>query len=456
MQDMIAQRQQLAKWRDDQERRRRTQMYLDFYHNRVRHHLLPLLQEMVDGEEARELARYLEHDNITQRMVEAISLVFAEPVRVRVRRRGEDGFEEDDALQQRLDRLLSEARFGLVLKEVERLSKLLFDVAVLPQARGGKLELDIITGEKAFVEQSPQNPTRAARFYYQVDPLQNTPQSARVDIYHVWTGEGKFACTVDASGNPHDVEPLPHIDYQGRLPVVMFRSYLPVDSFWRDAESAIVQKNIAIDMRRTDLAMAEAYNIPQLLTIGAPADQELKKGRTFKIDIPRNELGEAVGEARYLKPGESLHEQNELIRERIEQLGLSLGLSRSVITGQSASSGYELALAKHEILERNRADREYYRASVAELVRVMMQTASQALGVGFPDDVDITVDFGEIRFAQSDLDKLRTRKEKLQLGLASPVDFVLEDNPDLDREAAMAQLKRIEQENAAFAGAVAE
>jgi hypothetical protein len=132
--------------------------------------------------------------------------------------------------------------------------------------------------------------------------------------------------------------------------------------------------------------MAEAYNIPQLLTLGAPEDQELKKGRTFKIDIPRNEMGQTVGDARYLAPGESLSEQDALITGRIEQLGLSLGLSRSVITGQAASSGYELALAKHEILERNRADREYYRPAVTELVRVMMLTAERSGTAAFPDD----------------------------------------------------------------------
>ncbi|MCD4828519.1 MAG: hypothetical protein K8R90_03700 [Candidatus Cloacimonetes bacterium] len=456
MQNMIADRQRLAKWRDDLERRQRTQMYLDFYHNRVQRHLLPILQQMVDSEEARELARYLEHDNITERMIHAISLVFAEPLRVRVRRREQSGWGDDAALQSRLDRLLAASRLGLALKEVERLSKLTFDVAVLPQLRHGAIELDIITGEKAFVEQAEDNPTHAARFYYQVGVRQNTPQPGRVDNYHAWCEEGKFACVVDADGQPGNFVRLPHIDYGGRLPVVMFRNYLPVDSFWRDAENAVVQKNIAIDLRRTDLAMAEAYNIPQLLTIGAPEDQEMKKGRTFKLDIPRNELGDTVGDARYLKPSESLREQNELIRDRIEQLGLSLGLSRSVITGQTASSGYELALAKHEILERNRSDREYYRASVTELVKVMMDTARLGLGADFPADAEITVDFGEIRFAQSDLDKLRARKHKLEMGLASRLDFILEDNPDLDREAGKAQLERIEAEEMKKTGNVNE
>ncbi len=449
MNDFFAEQQRLSKWRDDLERRRRTQMYLDFYHNRVRHHLLPMLHELVDREEARELARYLEHDNITERMVQAISLVFAEPVRIRIRRRTAAGATDDPALQARLDALLNDANFSLVMKEVERLSKLTFDVAVLPQARAGRVELDIITGEKAFVEQDEAGPTRAARFYYQVGVRENTPLPGRVDVYHCWCAQGKFECTVGPDGRPLEgtFRRLPHVDYAGRLPVVMFRSYLPVDAFWRDAESAIVQKNVAIDLRRTDLAMAEAYNIPQLLTLGAPEDQELKKGRTFKIDIPRNEMGQTVGDARYLAPGESLSEQDALITGRIEQLGLSLGLSRSVITGQAASSGYELALAKHEILERNRADREYYRPAVTELVRVMMLTAERSGTAAFPDDADITIDFGEIRFAQSDLDKAQVRRAMLELGLASRVDFVLEDNPDLDREAARALLQRVQSEN---------
>ena len=409
---------------------------------------------MVDGEEAKELKKYIEHDNITERFIEEISLVFAEKVRITARKLRPDGqLIDDEDTQKQLDRLLRISRFQVTMKEVERLSKLTFDVAVLPQVRDGKIELDIITGDKAFVVQQERNPLKAEQFYYQVGIRENTALADRVDIYHFWTSDGrKYQCEIMINGqpDPQSVARLNHVPYD-RMPVVMFRSYLPIDAFWYDGENAIVEKNIAIDLKRTDLAMAEAYNIPQLFTTGTRENQDLKKGRTFKIDIPRNDMGEAVGDAKYLAPDEPLKELNQMILSRIEQLGLSKGLSRSLITGANASSGYELALSKYEIVERNKRQRDYYYDSVVELVQTMIATANRGLGWDIPEDLVIGVDFGEIRFAVSDEEREKTRLMKLQNGTVSRIDLMMEDNPELDRPTAIEQATRIDRENGQLA-----
>jgi hypothetical protein len=450
MQDLIARGQQAAKWNTDLERRRQARMALDFYHNRVREHLARQIDAMVDAEEARELKKYIEHDNITQRMIEATSLVFRERVRIQAHRPGTSS--PDVALQKQIDELLRLTRFQVTMKEVEKLTRLLSDVAVLPQIRDGRIELDIITPDNAFVVENPANPTRADRYYYQVGVREHTAIPHRVDIYHVWSREGKWACEVMANGTPDSttIQPLPHLNYNGRVPVVMFRNYLPLNGFWSERVNPVVEKNLAIDLKRTDLSMAEAYNIPQLFTVGSKENQELKKGRVFKIDIPRNDLGEAVGDARYLNPGERLTDQNALIADRVEQLGLSLGLSKALITGQTATSGYELALSKHEIVERCRGDREYYVDSITELMEVLVITANRGLGWQLPEDLVFTVDFGELQFAQSDLEREQCRQLRLQNGTASRSEFIGEDNPDLDEEMIRLRLQEIATENRGF------
>ncbi len=453
METMIRNMQAVARWNEDIQRRLRIQKYLDYYRNRCGNYIAERIDGMVDTEEAKELKKYIEHDNITERFIEEISLVFAEKVRITARRQQSDGqLVNDTDAQKQLDRLLRLSRFQVTMKEVERLSKLIFDVAVLPQVRDGKIELDIITGDKAFVVQQEKNPLMAEQFYYQVGVRENTALADRVDVYHYWTSEGrKYQCEIMLNGrpDPQSVQHLNHIPYD-HMPVIMFRSYLPIDAFWYDGENAIVEKNIAIDLKRTDLAMAEAYNIPQLLTTGTRENQDLKKGRTFKIDIPRNDMGEAVGDAKYLAPKEPLEELNEMILSRIEQLGLSKGLSRSMITGANASSGYELALSKYEIVERNRRQRDYYYDSVVELVQTMIVTANRGLGWEIPEDLVLGVDFGEIRFAVSDEEREKTRQMKLENGTVSRIDLMMEDNPELDRQTAIEEAKRIDGENWKF------
>ncbi len=454
METMIRNMQQASRWNEDIQRRLRTRKYLDYYRNRCKEYIAERIDSMVDGEEAKELKKYIEHDNITERFVDEISLVFAEKVKITARRRKPDGsLVEDAEAQKEIERLLRQTRFQVTMKEVERLTKLIFDVAVLPQVRDGKVELDIITGDKAFVIQQIKNTVKAEQFYYQVGLRENTALAERVDIFHFWTADGrKYQCEIMANGqpDPQSVTHLNHIAYPN-MPVVMFRNYLPIDTFWFDGENAIVEKNIAIDLKRTDLAMAEAYNIPQLFTTGTRENQDMKKGRTFKIDIPRNDMGEAVGDAKYLSPNEPLKELNEMINSRIEQLGLSKGLSKSLISGTTVSSGYALALSKYEIVERNRRQRDYYYDSVLELVENMIITANRGLGWEIPEDLVLGVDFGEIRFGVSDQEKEEIRQMKLQNGTISRIDIMLEDNPELDRDMAIEQATRIDSENLRFA-----
>ncbi len=436
-----------AKWNDDMARRSRMQKYLDYYRDDCSSYIKSEISNLVNPQESTELCKYVEHDNITSRMIDSISLIFKEKVNVSISCSTETDTEKAQVL---LNDLLDGLNFHVTMKEVEKLSKLVFDIAVIPQIRNNKIELDIITPEKAFVKQSNEDPTKAEAFFYQTGILTNTTSPNPIHEYHFWTREGKFSCMIDDTGNPFNITLLMEWNHPEIFPVIMFRNYLPIDSFWYDGLNPIVEKNIIIDLKRTDMSMAEAYNIPQRINRGVPEEQEIKLGRTFAMNIPLPENEQPLGDAKYIKPDENLTELDKCILNRIEQLGLSLGLSKSIITGQSATSGYELALSKYEIVERNKSERDYYIQPLRDLVRLIIIMTKDCNGYDFPDNPEIKVDFGEIRFSQSELEKARTRYYKLVYGIASRIDIIMEDNPDLTREQAIVKAKQIDREELDF------
>ena len=444
---LIRESQTRAKWNDDMERRSRMQKYLDYYRDDCREYIRTEIQNLVNLQESNELCKYIEHDNITSRMIDSISMIFKERVNISLKCRSGKSAEEN---QIRLNKLLSDLNFHVTMKEVEKLSKLVFDIAVIPQIRNNRIELDIITPEKAFVKQNSEDPTKADAFFYQTGILTNTASPNPVHEYHFWTQDGKFSCLIDDLGTPFNIKQLLEWNHPDIFPVIMFRNYHPVDSFWYDGLNPIVEKNIIIDLKRTDMSMAEAYNIPQRINRGVPEEQEIKLGRTFAMNIPVPENEQPLGDAKYIRPDENLSELDQCILNRIEQLGLSLGLSKSIITGQSATSGYELALSKYEIVERNKSERDYYANSLKDLIKLILAMAGECNGDDYSGVEDIKIDFGEIRFSQSELEKARTRYYKLVYGIASRIDVIMEDNPDLTREQAITKAKQIDKEELDF------
>ena len=173
---------------------------------------------------------------------------------------------------------------------------------------------------------------------------------------------------------------------------------------------------------------------------------KIKKGRIFRINAPSNDMGEANGDAKYLSPQEQLKEFSELITERYTKLALGKSLSMSQISGESATSGFQLALSMSKIMDANKRERKYYRQPIKKTLKLLCELAKQTGFASFPNNPEFNIDFGEMQFAESPDTKEQTRALRLANKTANLIDFEMEDNPDLDREEALAVvMARIEE-----------
>ena len=432
----IIKAKKLMKWRDDFERRKEISRAIDFYENKHKKYIEEIIDNRIDKREAEILKKYFEYENLTDSLIRDMSLIFREPPDIT----------DDEKVKDLLDQIL----YLAVMRDVNKLVNLTRDVGVLPQIRDDQIELDIITADNMFVEQEDDDPTKAKAIYYQVGVLTNTPIVAdRIDIYHYWTKEGKFKCYVNSEGyiEEDSIEQLEAPDYDGEIPIIMFRNYKPIDKFFSTKRNAIVDKNEQIDLRLTALNMLEDYNLPQRVNVGVPPEQEMKAGLTFSMDIPSNSMGEVKGDSKFINPQAPVMDEWTLIENRMIRVARSLGLSADTIKGAEYTSGFHYALSKQEIIQKNKEEREYYRKSMTDLIRIILMTANELPGYSFNPKMEIKIDFGEVRFVEDPEARERVRALQMSNGTMSRVDFVMDDNPDLSRDDAIEKIKEIDEEN---------
>lgn len=439
-----------AKWTADQERRIKVEKWLDFYwnnHNPINRYTIlglrsgyldEIIDSRLDNQEAIILKKYIEIENLTERIVNDSSLMFRVSPQISL----ENGTKK---MQDNFDELLEMTNFYTLLREINKFTNLCYDIHVIPQIRDKKMYIDIITPDICFVEQQEEDPTKAKSIYYQIGIYEDSPQiEDTIETYIVWNEEGKFKIEIDNTGqiNENKKEEIVTIDYKGKIPVVLFRNYIPIFKYWYPGENYVVDRNIQIDLRMTALNMLEDWNLPQKVRIGIDKAKEGKLGLTFTEDIERNDEGEAIGSVGYIRPDAPVQDERELIEWRILQVANSLGLSVESFKGNKFSSGYELFLSKSEIIEKNKEERPYYRDSIVELLEIMMITA-EGLKMRFPDKPEIAINFGELTFAQSPEEKERARAMKKQSGTWSAVQSIMEDDPDLTEEQAIEKVEKI-------------
>jgi len=439
------------RWIEDGKRRLKVSKWMDYYYNSVREHLERAINGMIDSPAERaELKKYIEHRPIVGQIAARLAKLTKDAPTIKPDQA--ELAESYDALWQRL-------KLYRKLFEVEKFLTVTFDVAVMVnEGRGKELRLDIVTPDRAWVEQDPEDQTRATKFYFAVAGRVDSLRPGVITRCRWWDEDGwLWQGEVMANGqvDPRTVERL--IDRPlGIMPVAMFRAWEPLDTFWHPGENPLVDTNQVIDLRYTDKQLTESYNAPQLLTKGIPDNQTLRTGRTARINIPKSSVtGEVEGDATFISPGADLTALQTTIDQRAEAVSAESGLSQSALKGTSVTSGYQLALGEAGVLELVNQRREGFRASLRELCEIINRAAlawvPQAYR-GLSANTEFTIDFVELKFMETPMERVTRQQAEIAAGLKNVVDCVLEINPDLTREQAMAEFTAKMAENKQLAG----
>ena len=452
---VIKESQIQAKWSGDVERRNLANFALDMYNGLYIDYLNKKIDQTVSVQgDLSEMKKYIDTMNILKSIIDDTSLVFAEKPDIAVN----IGGKINDAYTATLNKILDKANFHVILNELNRYTNLFYDMIAVPVTRNGNIEIDVITPDRAFVYNSDFDSTTAETTFCLISELPNSQKTAaRSDLYMACNKAGKRLVEVkgkDKFGKPVIIDYIGQ-DYDDFIdetkypvnPAITFRNYFPLSSYWHPGLNPLVENDLNNSMRLTEYNMARAYQLPILVTIGMENSKNITKGQKARINFPPT-ISTSPANAFYLTPDQKLAELGEQIYKQMESIKLSYKLSKSTITGQTATSGYELMLSKSEILNLNKSDRKYYVRPVQQICQCIMALATKYGIARFPDNAEIDITFGEQKFIETPKERIERQQKELAAGLKNLVDIEIENSGEvIDRVEALKRVTERKEEN---------
>jgi hypothetical protein len=132
------------------------------------------------------------------------------------------------------------------------------------------------------------------------------------------------------------------------------------------------------------------------------------------------------------------------IKDRILVVLSQYGIPPSAFeaTG-SPSSGFSKMVENITLLENRQDDIDRYRAYEKELYeKTVTVWNSDSSGEKMSTKAEFFIDFGDIDFPVQSSEKTQEWKEKIANNVATPVDWIMSENGDLDRDQALDEYKR--------------
>lgn len=423
------------------------QMALDDAANRAR-----------KAEAAKRLDYY--HDIQADYLLEQLAAVFAEPealtpvfvnvvkkvvnnlaaVYMRDAVREVEGIDQD----QELFRLIADScSLPIKLKTASRYTKLLKTILLRPVWRQGRMDLDILTGEVLDVTtgDTPED--------LQSVLITHFPESGRqddVEFTH-WTAEA--IKRLDYRGNVISEEANPY----KLLPFIPCWDRSPTNMFWLSGGDDLINIQDAINERLTDLAFLcrqQSYGVGWIKGGGKTGGSTLKAGPGSLVELQEN------GELGFESQKAQITALIGAIDFLITQAALCNGLSASTLSTKVVrESGVAKTAGNRELEELRRDDIALFRRVEQQLFnmfRVVWNHHNR--GRKISDKANLRVDFYDPKPQTTPKEQAEMWQMLVDLGVVSPVDIILERNPDLkDREQARQYLERIKEENQNFGGA---
>lgn len=369
--------------------------------------------------------------NIVKKIVRALAMVY-----MRDAVRSVDGTEQDRAI---LAEIETTAAMPVKMKQANRMARLLGVILLRPVWRNGRMDLDVLTPDVLDVEtgDTPQD----------LQAVQVTHYSATGDAnevtYALWTSE--TVQIMDANGRQISEEENPY----KRLPFVPCWRHPVGDVFWQHGASDLLMIQDAVTRLLTLAAyVLDHQGFATCYVKGAEGRlaDDVAMGPGSLVGLPRD------GEIGYVSPQAPAEKILAVVDFLLKQAAVTNGLPAATMsTEPTEESGVSRIVGNRE-LEEMRADDV---ALFAEYERQLFDVFRTVWNVHNPGrqisaDAVFQINFADPRPTMTATEQISNWERLMALGLASPVDAVMERDPDLTRDEAKARLLMIRDEMAEF------
>ena len=287
---------------------------------------------------------------------------------------------------------------------------------------------------------------------YSIKVKQNA-ESDKIDQVHddwwvFWSDEDYFFHNNDGEKKSHD-EMYGDGQFKdmknpyGIIPYVELRKDEPIDSYRGEGAITLVSANHNINIAMMDIFYAihfQAFNQPWLSGVDQTQADELKVGADKIWGLPE---GAAAGMLNY---SPNLAEAMQTVKDAITLIAKTYNLNLNVsVEGGNPASGFSLLVQNIDLLEARQDDIDIAKAQEKEIYEVLSRVQNYHVTAGhiqepkLPLDVAPIVNFKDIDFPINQGEEIERWKSKIEFNVATPVDWIMAENNEADREKAEEQ-----------------
>lgn len=413
------------------QRKESTAHRLDLYNNAIIEHMLEQIHTVYKTPEHISPVTV----NILRKIINRLACVYLQDATRTI-----DGTETDKHIYAAIE---DSTALPVRMKQANRLAKLTGNVLLRPVWRNGSMALDILTGDVLDVVtgDSPEDLISVLVTHY--------PQNGRTEemTYSFWTAL-EFQ-RLDYSGRPITTQPNPY----GVLPFIPVWSQPPTDCFWLPGAEDLALLQNAINERLTDLCYTlrfQSFGVGYIKGGKAkatpPGTSSLEAGPSSMLLLPEN------AEVGFASPEAPVDACLEAIDKLMKWAAVSNSLPASSMSlNPTEESGVSKVVSNSELEEHRRDDIAAFAQTEAQLFnlcRIVWNAHNPTQQLS--EAATITIDFYDPKPTVTASEQLKEWQGMMELGLMSPVDVLIERNPDFTRDMAKAKLLQIRDELAEF------
>jgi hypothetical protein len=339
------------------------------------------------------------------------------------------------------DEIYRQINANSVLKRANRLTKL-FKTTALQVSWNGAPTLSIITPNILDAEHDgdPLTPSRIVVTHRAARDAESEFSDWTVDQFR----------RLDHRGRVLQSEPNPY----GGLPFVPLFDHEPDGDFFLKGGDDLIAAQRAINIGLVVIWSGVKYQTLGQMWFAGVADDEIGKGQAsvgpdvaFKLRDPQAKLAFAV-------PDGQIEQALKAVEFVIKQTAVANDLAANVFElDPKAESGAAKQAENRDLLEARQDDIELWRRYEERLFETLKLVVNNHAPGTFPEAATLSVDFGEIGESLSDSDRLENYQRRIDLGIWSPADALMADNPDIRDRAEAIEILRQRQEETALFGA---
>jgi len=260
--------------------------------------------------------------------------------------------------------------------------------------------------------------------------------------YSLWTDE--VYQRINYKGNIIVEQPNPY----KVLPFIPFFDYMPTGSaLWLNGGSDLVSMQEAVNIKLTDLVylvQQQSFGVGYIKGVSGAGNMRVDPGSL--AELPEN------GELGFVSQNGEIKEVLEAIDKLIKWTGVTNGLSAGILsTDPTEQSGVSKLVDSKELSEMRSDDISFFRSYEKKLFNLMRIIWNAHNTKKLSDSSILKIDFADPQAKGSPSEQATTNDLLMNMGVISPVDIVMQRNPDLrTREDALAFLLTLDEERKAL------